>query len=94
MLAGRPRHVLDDDAAGRALHPPHAVQHHHQEAPHGDEREPPLREMIGARGRLLAVGAPRGGASLWEDLDADAGPVSAASRTRVDEASHGMTLVE
>ena len=26
VFAGRPRHVLDDDAAGLALHPPHAVQ--------------------------------------------------------------------
>jgi len=80
MFAGRLRHVLDDDAAGRALHPPHAVQHHHQEAPHGDEREPPLREMIVARGRLLAAGAPRSGPPPREDLDADGGPVSAASR--------------
>src|SRR6516162_8723663 len=63
MLAGRPRHFLDDDATGPAVHPSHAVEQKHQEAPQGDEFELPLCQMVIAGGRLMAARA-NGGRAL------------------------------
>jgi len=61
VLTGGPGHLLDFDAAGVALHAPHAVQQFDCKAPHRDELEAALRQLIVApRGLRAARAAGRG----------------------------------
>src|SRR5438445_13692733 len=76
MLAARPRHFLNDNAAGPAIHPPHRIEQEHQKAPQRDEFELPLREMVIAWGRLMAAGANGCRALAGSDPDFNRGPVS------------------
>src|SRR5438477_8461565 len=93
-LAARPRHFLDDNAAGPAIHPPHRIEQEHQKAPQRDEFELPLREMVIAWGRLMAAGANGCRALAGSDPDFDRGPVRGAeARALVDKSPKMMTLV-
>src|SRR5438046_6097023 len=93
-LAARPRHFLDDDAAGPAIHPPHRIEQEHQKARQRDEFELPLREMVIAWGRLMAAGANGCRALAGSDPDFNRGPVCPVeSGPLVDKSPKMMTLV-
>src|SRR5438093_8156460 len=93
MLAARPRHFLNDNAAGPAIHPPHRIEQEHQKAPQRDEFELPLREMVIAGGQLTAAGAKGCRALSGSDPDFDRGPVrTVESGPLVDKSPKMMTL--
>src|SRR5437667_10988637 len=94
MLAARPRHFLNDNAAGPTIHPPHRIEQEHQKAAQRDEFELPLREMVIAWGRLMAAGPNGRRALAGSDPDSDRGPgCPVESCPLVDKAPKLVTLV-
>jgi len=58
-LAGRPRHLLDDNPAGRAIHPPHRVHEEHRHVPQRHELKPSGCKRVIAGPLLAAARADR-----------------------------------
>ena len=97
VLALRPRHGFDLDAAGGAIHPAHGVGERDGDVPDRDELEfaRPGHAVVSGT-RLSAAGAPGTGVGPWNDLGDNARLVSLATHSdgMVNEALEAVDFVE
>jgi len=97
VLALRPWHGCDLDAAGGAIYPAHGVGERDGDVPDGDELElPGLGHAVVSGTRFPTAGASGAGVGPWDDLGDDARLVTVSSHFDglVNEALEAVDFVE
>ena len=97
VLALRPRHGFDLDAAGGAIHPAHGVGERDGDVPDRDELElAGLGHAVVSGTRLAATGASGAAVGPRDDLGDDARLVALSSQSdgMVNEALEAVDFVE
>lgn len=97
VLALRPRHGFDFDAAGGAIHPAHGIGEQDGNVPDRDELEfPGPGHAVVSGTRLSTAGASGPGVGPWDDLGDDPRRVSISTHSDglVNEALEAVDFVE